>query len=148
MDSICVYPNLCAHLQGRYHYHSLLLCEIQPHNPHEINPELSLGFCACPHLCKQNFRKVISTFALGVTIKAVFESHLGSEPQLGFPGSFLTWKGWYKGKLLGYHPYNSPLNPMPCCLPSDASPFVLTSAVSARSLTLTEHLPRSLLPSF
>lgn len=43
------------------------------HNPHEMNPELSLGFCARPHLCKQNFRKVISTFALGVTIKAVFE---------------------------------------------------------------------------
>lgn len=68
--------------------------------------------------------------------------------QLGFPGSFLTWKGWYKDKLLDHHPYNSALNPVLCCLPSDASPFVLTSAVSARSLTLTEHLPHSLLPSF
>lgn len=105
------------------------------HNLYEITPELSVGFCAHPHLCKQNFRKVMSTFALEVTIKAVFELHFVSESQLGFPGSFLTWRGWYKGKLLGHHIYNSPLNLMLCCLFSDAFPFVPTLAISASSLT-------------
>lgn len=101
----------------------------------EMTPEFCMGFCAHPHLCKENFRKVISTFALEVTIKAVFELHLVSEPQLGFPGQFLTWRGWYKGKLLGHHIYNSPLNLILCCLSSDAFPFVPTLAVSASSLT-------------
>lgn len=102
-------------------------------------PEIPPGFCAHPHLCKQNFRKVIFTFTFEVTIKAVFELHLFSEPQLGFPESFLTWRGWYKGKLLGHQIYNSLLNLLLCCLSSDplsdAFPFVPTWAVSASSLT-------------
>jgi len=55
------------------------------HNLYEMTPEFFLGFCAHLSLCKQNFKKVISTFASEVTIKAVFELYLVSEPQLGFP---------------------------------------------------------------
>lgn len=110
------------------------LCSVRfkHHSLYEITPELSLALCAHPHLRTQNFRKVISTFALEVTIEAVFELQLASEPQRGFPGSFLTWRGWYKDKLLGHHIYNSPLNLMLCRLSSDAFPFVPTLAVFAK----------------
>lgn len=64
-------------LLSQIHYH-----RFKHHNPYKMTPEFSLGFCVHPHLCKQNFRKVISTFALEVTIKAVFELHFVSEPQL------------------------------------------------------------------
>lgn len=106
---------------------------------YQMAPEIPPGFCAHPHPCKQNSRKVISTFTLEVTIKAVFELHLFSEPQLAFPESFLIWRGWYKGKLLGHQINDSLLNLLLCCLSSDplsdAFAFVPTCAVSASSLT-------------